>query len=243
MNEFNKEVQSAATNAFDIAFPESKRLDIIYASSHSILTYVHKQLDSSAASLSDLKYVSVEEADERYERVIVTALHALGDLMIRIDTNKNKALDYSLCLAACLKLLKSHVSVKIKRECVSTLSRAVTYLPFIIEKDINKYAKLVFNMLTSTEDAAGLSLAYQTMIVFVRIFPVVTWEHVSFKKVLAPPLLAHLKNAFSNAGGSGASCYTCIFPLLHVLYNCDAVKEDVIDLLPSLFENMWKVCL
>lgn len=103
MNEQIKEVKDSAVTAFASSFPPTKQDAIISSSGAFILQYLTRTLSSTVDTLSDMKVTSEEEAQERYERMISTALHALGELI----SLKTSVLDPHEALGIAWKLMKS----------------------------------------------------------------------------------------------------------------------------------------
>ncbi len=103
------EVSHLAQEAFDKAIPLKKRTMVLERLSPAILTLMKTCLQARPETLSDLKICSIEEADDRYERVVLSSIRGVGRLIDDLPIESN------------LKLLNHdhHGDAKDKDDCIS----------------------------------------------------------------------------------------------------------------------------
>jgi hypothetical protein len=86
------EVSQAAQSAFNIAVPENKKVEVLSNQSSNILRYINDNLQSKVETMSDLSSCTQEEAEERFERVIVSSLNGLSRFISELPVEVNNKL-------------------------------------------------------------------------------------------------------------------------------------------------------
>lgn len=105
MSDPQKEVANAATRAFETVFPkQAKRCEVLIQAAPMILGYLHKNLHLEPADAvldtSGGNGSSLEEAEERLERIVTCSLTALSSFLIALDEHTRARLLNSATMIA-----------------------------------------------------------------------------------------------------------------------------------------------
>ncbi|CAM9157138.1 unnamed protein product, partial [Choristocarpus tenellus] len=86
------EVATAAKDAFESVFPVKRRPDVLSRCAGDILRHLGRNLFQTQQTLQEAMGCSPEEAEKRYDRMTVSSLRALANLMEALPKEVNEAL-------------------------------------------------------------------------------------------------------------------------------------------------------
>lgn len=160
---------------FKAAFPGSKSNDAILFCQEEILTYINENLVShSANTISNPKTTSPEEADAKYERVIISSLQGYSLYLNKVSTDGiKKCLELNLKIVEDKKFWKlaKHPVTKIRSAWYGSLAALCQKASFILEKQQSNLCTSVFNNLDEAEPAV-LTLVWETALLTITTIEV-----------------------------------------------------------------------
>lgn len=207
-----KEVSQSAEQAFESAFPNpEKRKEIISIHLSQLFRYLKKTISTTAEDLSDMSSTSVEEADERYERVISSALLSFAKVIPFIS-------EENIQQSVIEGFIDSRVFPMGASPRLSFRKASFQVFISICEGNPNLIASSnlrdqLFSILTSsvTSERASdvMPILLQSLVCFMKAFPT-SWEKIDLSNFLFPQL-KHLAETYFNL------CFPALLPLISTI--------------------------
>lgn len=141
---------SAASKAFSATFPVNKIQDCVVFCQKEILSYIDNNLQSDV----NAKQCSNEEAEAKYERILVSTLQGY---CLYLDTLTEEQI--SKCMELNLKItrnsrflnLATHPIILIRATFFKTIATLYNKAPFLLEENQTQIIPLIFNNLNENE--------------------------------------------------------------------------------------------
>jgi hypothetical protein len=229
-----REVARAARDLFEATFPVARRRDVLVFCKADFLGAALDNLQQTAATLSDLRTCTQDEADERLERVVSSTLAAMGAFMEMLappaaavpaslpSSSASSAASSSTTPAPgltdaefaqlvsdrVLKFAASDTPV-IRRSVYALLKSVLLRAPALARAELARLATPVFAAVAD-KDAACHAHMWELLLVLARDYPQ-CWHAVNVSKHFFPRLWATLRHG---GHGSPKHVYPCLLPLL-----------------------------
>ncbi|OQR97227.1 hypothetical protein ACHHYP_12304 [Achlya hypogyna] len=239
MQDSHVETARVAARSFQILFPTPPDQQAVLTTHAELLvTSIRQYLVAKVDDLSDRDLYSADEAEERYERILTSALLGLGKLVETLapvaDAQSHLAPDGLLYHLLTSPALTRHTAATSKS---ATFSRASVRLgaykaltAVVSHTTIPLEAKAVLGVFQ--EKTPGNHDAMWSLVLsFVKRTPDLPWA--ALQSSVVPRLLALIKHGFY---GSGATSYPNLLPLVAAVPF--AVGADV--LYAPLLQALWK---
>lgn len=141
---------TAASKAFSATFPANKIQDCVVFCQKEILTYIDNNLQSDV----NLKQCTNEEAEAKYERIIVSTLQGYClylDTLTEEQISKCIDLNRKIITTTRFLNLATHQTVLIRATFFKTLAVLYNKAPFLLEENQAQIIPLIFNNLDESE--------------------------------------------------------------------------------------------
>ena len=213
-----------------------------------ILEDLEKYLKSTKSSLSDLKLVSVHEAEIRLSRVLITSFRALRRVMsVMLHSSSNlteKTLAVSKLDWNVWSCLGSNGGKKVKYDSAVTKAAHSTFqvilskgsnitIKWLKEKKerMKRYTELVVGGLFVEKTRENHHVMCNSMLLFLKQCPT-CWSCVSIEKILLPRLWSFLRH-----GCYGSDLYDSMF-VFRSMVPKEIEERD--EFLTNWFESFWE---
>ena len=206
-----------------------------------ILEDLEKYLRSSKSDLSDLKLVSVHEAEIRFSRVLTTSFRALRRVMSVMFTTGASHIAVSKLkwkVWSCLKSGSKYDSA-VTRAAHSTFQlilskgkESVTRKWFESDTSrLKRYTDLVVSSLFAEKSRENHTIMCNSMLMFLKQFPS-CWSSVSYETVLLPRVWSFLRH-----GCYGSDLYDSMFVFRSMIPKSIEDKDEFV---VNWFESFWE---
>ncbi|CAG9858317.1 unnamed protein product [Phyllotreta striolata] len=227
---------SIASQAFMDAFPPNKIQEAIVFCQEEILNYLSDNLlVQTAQTLSNLKNVSAEEAEAKYERVLISCLqgYCLYLEKVSIEQIKN-AIDLNNSIVSNSKFWKFSKSkvARVRASFFKIISVLCQKAPFLLEEKGSNVVNNVFNNLEE-HDAVVLPQVWEAALLTVSNIKD-WWTYINIEKLFLPKLWKILKQG---GQGNASVIYPSLLPLIS--YLPPTIEETVPQFYSLFFENLW----
>ncbi|KAJ7383932.1 listerin E3 ubiquitin protein ligase 1 [Desmophyllum pertusum] len=202
-------VASSGKKSFKTAFSEEKQIEVIMFCRKELFEFLQDNiLSQTPSTLSDPKFVSEEEMEAKYNRVLSSSILGLGQL-IHV-TSSNADADMEELFLDVLRQNKfwkyaRHKSPNVRGAVFSMVSVTCEILPSMMLSLSSQVSPAVLSALDDSDPAVCQQLWNVVLSVLKNITD--CWKQVNVRKAVLPKLWSVLKN-----GGSG--CASIIFPNL-----------------------------
>ncbi|KAJ9575352.1 hypothetical protein L9F63_025698, partial [Diploptera punctata] len=200
---------TAASQAFQDAFPPNKVTEAIIFCQEQILNYIHDNLIvHTPQTLSNATTVTAEEMEAKYQRVIISSLHGYALYLQKLPADQLKAANQAnKKILASKKFWKfsKHSSALIRNAWFTVIIALCEKAPDLLADDGSRVALAVFNSLDETDPIVLPTVWEASLHVLTTVED--CWEHVSAEKLVLPKLWHILRE-----GGQGNA--SAIFPNL-----------------------------
>eukprot|EP01034_Spumella_vulgaris_P034663 gene34663-42753_t len=205
-----KEIALKASAAFVEAIPAKKLQQVTaHLAPHILNRCVYNLHVANSLTLSETDVLSTEESDERYERVVISSLAAVGKLILSLSTDQNALLlvgvecaeegassstiSYGDVLSdAFWTKYMSNKSVAVRRAAYDLSAVVAAQLPHHLTALMSgRSAKLVAGSVMGLLDdhhSSNVSAAMDAFVSLIRACSPALWVHVSVHKQLVPKL-------------------------------------------------------
>eukprot|EP01029_Cantina_marsupialis_P015385 TRINITY_DN337535_c0_g1_i1.p1 TRINITY_DN337535_c0_g1~~TRINITY_DN337535_c0_g1_i1.p1 ORF type:complete len:1699 (+),score=453.80 TRINITY_DN337535_c0_g1_i1:32-5128(+) len=191
----SKEIKNTAKALFDFIIPKEKQSVTLAKYSKNIFTVLSKHAFSAKNELTDPRKEDSTEAEERYSRVVSSALNACSNLMKIIPVECNDSLDFSKFFSKVfLNELCSSSLRSIRGACYAMAISLVKFALPIVKENVSLVLKMALKALLD-EDSSNTVLAWSLFITLSRAESNI-WNIKTTKTVL--PRLKKLISARSN---------------------------------------------
>ncbi|KAG5874665.1 hypothetical protein JTB14_012946 [Gonioctena quinquepunctata] len=226
---------SAASQAFKDAFPPNKIQDAIAFCQEEILHYLTDNiLVQTAQTLSNTKQVSAEEAEAKYERVLISCLQGyclyLEKVSVEHIENAGTSNNHIVSNGKFWKLAK-HKVAHIRTAWFKTLSVICQKAPFLLEGKESHVVGTVFGNLEETDPTVLPCVWEATLLTMSTIKE--WWTFINVDKLFFPKLWKILKQG---GRGNAAVIYPSLLPLISNLP--PSVNENPCQFYDTFFENL-----
>ncbi|PFX16827.1 E3 ubiquitin-protein ligase listerin, partial [Stylophora pistillata] len=202
-------VASSARKSFHAAFSEEKQTDVIMFCRKELFEFFQDNiLTQTSSTLSDPKFVSEEEREAKYNRVLSSSILGLGHLMnVTSQRDTTDMVDLYLNVLRQNKFWKyaRHKSPHVRAAVFSTVSIACEVHPSMMISISSQVSPAVLSALDDSDPVVCQQLWNAVLSLLTNITD--CWIQVKARKAVLPKLWSVLKN-----GGNG--CATMIFPNL-----------------------------
>ncbi|KAK4881955.1 hypothetical protein RN001_005274 [Aquatica leii] len=226
---------SAATKSFQDAFPKNKIPEAIVYCQEEILAYICDNLTvHTAQTLSNPKTTTTEDAEAKYQRVLISSLHGYALYLQQLSTEQiEKQTDLNLKIISDSKFWKfvKHKVSAIKSAWFCVISSLCHKSPNFIEKEIARIVGSVFSNLDENDPIVVPSLWEALLSILSTINN--WWTYINVEKLLLPKLWKLLRD-----GGYGNA--PVIFPNLLPLISQLPPTPDSNATYCLFFENTFK---
>lgn len=200
---------SAASLAFQDAFPPKKVTEAIVFCQEEILNYIYDNLIvQTAQTLSNPKIVTAEEMEAKYQRVVVSSLQGYALYLHKIPAEQLQAVhptNKKLISSKKFWKLAKHTSALIRNAWFSVLIALCQKAPDLLADEGARAALAVFGNLDETDSTVLPTVWEASLHVLTTVQD--CWRNVSAEKLVLPKLWHILRE-----GGQGNA--VTIFPNL-----------------------------
>lgn len=209
----NRDVARVAVEAFNSAFPDNKKEQVISFCLQDIIAYISEiLLIKTSETFSDPRFNTPEEMEARYARVAASSLYTLGYITETLspESLENGANDIGQILDE-VKLweLFGHSTSVVRRATYSMLRIITTKAPELIKERLSIVSKNFFPAAFSDKDTTTHSDMWDAILVFTKAFPD-AWSIIPDKK---PTMLLFFAYLRAVGYGSATATYRSILPL------------------------------
>ncbi|XP_028412212.1 E3 ubiquitin-protein ligase listerin-like [Dendronephthya gigantea] len=195
-------VATAAQNAFNASFTDSKQAEVLGFCKKEINEYlVDNLMDQTADTLSDADVVDEKDRAAKYVRVIASSMQALGKFLKMVDEDvRNEIAHHHTRLTSEKKFWKfgRHKSPQIKAAFFSLISTYCQKQPSILELCSTSVCPIVLGSLDEA-DAVVSGPLWEAVLQLVSNMKD-CWKHVNMEKAVLPKFWQFLSNAaYGNA--------------------------------------------
>ncbi|XP_055373433.1 E3 ubiquitin-protein ligase listerin [Condylostylus longicornis] len=194
---------SAAISSFKTSFPPHKVQEVLLYCQNEIMDYLTKNISfHTASTLSNMKSVTPQEAESKYQRVIISSMKTFSFFIEKTSSKSNLDVDEK-----CKTLLqhqkfwsfsKNKIS-KIRSAFFELLSAVLQYAPRLIEANKSQIIQVCFQNLDDLDPLTSPHV-WECVLLIQSLF--IDWhEQITFKKVIQPKFATIFK-AISNGGAS-----------------------------------------
>uniref|UniRef100_A0A1Y1KK52 E3 ubiquitin-protein ligase listerin n=1 Tax=Photinus pyralis TaxID=7054 RepID=A0A1Y1KK52_PHOPY len=226
---------SAATKSFQDAFPKNKIKEAIAYCQEEILSYIGENLTiHTSSTLSNPKITSPEDAEAKYQRVLISSLHGYTLYLQQLCTDeieKQEELNMKIISDSKFWKFAKNKVLPIKSAWYCVISSICQKSPTFLKKEYAHIVGAVFSDLDESEPIVVQSLWEAILSVLSTIEE--WWQYVNIDKLVFPKLWKLLKE-----GGFG-NAYV-IFPNLLPLISHLPPSIDQNSTFSLFFENMFK---
>lgn len=204
---------SAATVAFNEAFPPQKLADAVAFCQEEILNYIYENLVvHTPQTLCNAKTMTTEEIESKYIRTVISSLQGYGLYLTRLTSDQLQAAkEFNQKLVSDAKFWKfsKHECPQIRSAWFGALIALCQNAQFLISGEEKRVGQAVFGSLDEN-DATVLPVIWEAALVaLVAINGLL--EAVSFEKLVLPKLLRVCREG---GKGSAAAIFPSLLPLL-----------------------------
>ncbi|KAK5649826.1 hypothetical protein RI129_000855 [Pyrocoelia pectoralis] len=226
---------TAATKSFQDAFPKNKIKEAILYCQEEILLYICENLTiHTAETLSNPKITSPEDAEAKYQRVLISSLHGYALYLQQLCTKEiENQEELNIKIISDNKFWKfvKHKVLSIKSAWFCVITSLCQKSPNFLTKEFARIVGSVFSHLDESEPTVVQSLWEAILSVLSTIKE--WWQYVNIDKAVYPKLWKLLKE-----GGFGNACV--IFPNLLPLISHLPPNTDPNSTFCLFFEHMFK---
>nr|XP_023024069.1 E3 ubiquitin-protein ligase listerin [Leptinotarsa decemlineata] len=226
---------SIASQAFKDCFPPNKIQDAIAFCQEEILTYLSDNLlVQTAQSLSSSKQVSPEEAEAKYERVLISCLQGYCLYLEKVSVQHIEsatALNNGIISNGKFWKLAKHKVAHIRAAWFKTLSVLCQKAPFLLEGRGSQVVGSVFGNLEEG-DPTVLPCVWETTLLTMSTIKE-WWTFINIDKLFLPKLWKILKQG---GRGNATVIYPSLLPMISHLP--PSVDENLSLFYDSFFGNL-----
>ncbi|XP_034232705.1 E3 ubiquitin-protein ligase listerin [Thrips palmi] len=204
---------SAATMAFNEAFPPNKLSEAIAFCQEEILNYIYENLVvHTPQTLCNPKTMTPEEIESKYIRTVISSLQGYGLYLSRLTAEQLEAAkELNLKLVSDSKFWKfsKHQFPQVRSAWFSALSALCQHSKFLVAGEEKRIGQAVFGSLDES-DATVLPVVWEAALVSLVAMDGLL-EVVSFEKLVLPKLLRVCREG---GRGSAAAIFPSLLPFL-----------------------------
>ncbi|GLV42170.1 Listerin E3 ubiquitin protein ligase 1 [Carabus blaptoides fortunei] len=224
---------SAATLSFEDAFPSNKQQEAIVFCQEDILSYICDNITvQTAQTLSNPKTTSPEEAEAKYERLLISSLQGYTLYLNKLSKEQLELAEEAnariISNPRFWKLSKTKVPL-IRAAWFGCVTALCQHAPFVLKNEVHHVTSAVFSNLDETEPAV-LSATWEAALFIISNIED-WWKFVNIEKLLLPKLWKILRE-----GGQGSA--VVVFPNLLPLVSHFPTTLDTTTLYGNFFENI-----
>lgn len=146
---------TAAKQSFEAAFPPNKTYEVIVFCEEEILSYICDNLtNQTAETLSNIKVVSPEDAEAKYERVLLSSLQGYALYLTKVSheqIKKSEELNLKIFKHQNFWKLAKFKTTVVQAAFFGVLSAVGQNAPFLYEAEKSQVASTVFTNLDRNE--------------------------------------------------------------------------------------------
>ncbi|KAG9300709.1 hypothetical protein G9A89_023507 [Geosiphon pyriformis] len=234
----SKDVARIALESFQAAFPFEKHNEVLVFGQAEILGYTSEVIfEKSPETLSDPRFTSKEEMEQKYARVVSSSYYAISYLIEKLSIIElSKTLDQYNAIFNNEKTWKnsSHTSPLIRKSCYNLLKTLVVRWPGQVEERLELLSETYLSKIFSDNNPTSHVDLWDSLLVFTKNFPN-SWTIAGKKKPMLPKLYHFLR---SGAYGSINVSYPSLLVLIRIL------QSELISTGRKFYEefltNFWK---
>lgn len=254
MFDTDKDVRAVARQVWKGTFPDdAKRLQALRFCESSILDHVHHLLAQDVQTLSDMRTTTQSDAEERFSRVVSSALLVLAFVINRLElTPQSKHADKyaAICGASnSLQFWKRFLTIKrfplVRSACFDLLSAmckkadAVAQdASFLIEPQLEQIAPIVLGCFSENESQVHRAMM-DALLALLNRFGEHCWKGINAPKAVWPRLWQFIKTPQTS---SPSITFPSLLPLLSMINRRILGDSDdrSIKFMSDFFNNMWQ---
>ncbi|XP_050511017.1 E3 ubiquitin-protein ligase listerin [Diabrotica virgifera virgifera] len=227
---------SAASQSFTDAFPPNKIQEAIVFCQEEILNYLSDNLlVQTAQTLSNLKHVSVEEAEAKYERVLISCLQGYCLYLEKVSTeqirNTSELNNIIISNAKFWKFSKSKVA-HVRASFFNIISVICQKATFLFDDKGSQVVNSVFVGLDEYDPTVLPKIWEATLLTMSNIKD--WWTYINIEKLFLPKLWKILKQG---GQGNASIIYPSLLPLISHLPQ--TIDDNAPQFYNLFFENLW----
>ncbi|KAI9021899.1 hypothetical protein DFJ74DRAFT_670830 [Hyaloraphidium curvatum] len=239
----SKDVSRSASEAWNEAFSSpKKRADALDFVQPSVLNYLATNLlEHTPETLSDARFVTPTEMEEKYARTVAASLKALGYLVRELSREQREkcGADYGRIFDSTRfwGFAVPPSAVQIRRTSLELTAELVTRWQDVLRERLAMICPIFPGKAFSEQDGSAHGEMWQAVLLFTKAFPQSWTSQLSASKskdkTVASRLLSFLAGG---CFGSGTVSYPSLLPLLSLL-PAEVLNAEFCD---SLFDSLWK---
>ncbi len=248
-------VSSAARHAWENTFKmPKKRQEVLTFLTPSICRFVRDSINAKVEGLSDLSSCSMDEADERFERVVTSCLRSLSILIASIthtplpsssdsssSSSTGSSVDAQVALLECIsgnfwkKLTGKRPAVRRATYCV--LSSVCQYCPSLLTHssamETTRLTTIVCGAISSERHNSNIEFMLQALSLYSAAVST-CWENIDLTKHLFTPLI-HLAHTYADVTLPALLPLVATVPIAFIK---SRYSRDVLRLIESLSSSV-----
>ncbi|EEZ97459.2 E3 ubiquitin-protein ligase listerin isoform X2 [Tribolium castaneum] len=221
---------TAASKAFNAAFPQNKVQDCVVFCQKEILTYIYDNLTSKIES--NPKHGTNEDAEAKFERIIISSLQGYClylNTLTQEQIEKSEDLNKQIISNSRFLKLATHKTAQIRATWFKAVAILYQKAPFLLEEEHKNFVPVVFNNLDESEPPVVGSVWDAALLIM--DLGQEWWKLINIEK----SYLSKLKKVLREGGqGNATVIYPNLLSLLHKLP--PSVRVD--QFYDSFFENL-----
>lgn len=228
-----QEVDRSAEEVLESAFPNAeKRMESLSLHFRPLIRYVGGNISTSPETLSDMSNTSVEEADERYERVVTSALLSFAKLVASFPQDIFEQVSFEKLIRDSILPLSATPRHEFRKAVFRIFINLCEHRPSLIStNNLEDRISIILIRSLSTERASGtVAIMLHAIVSFLKAFPSAL-ENIDLASHFFPQIQELLLS-------SSDLCLPALLPLISTinLERLVANKEALITLLTLLTE-------
>ena len=231
-----REVAASATAAFALAFPTVEKREQAFVFCHAELFQAAADISKlTVETLSDVKSIGQVDADDRYERVVSSAISSVTMALRAVGCGHMPSISQqldSLLTPIFWKLLCSKFAL-IRSAAYRLVDTVCEISPRSIEGQLKPLAPLILGLF-SDKASCTHPMLWPCTLRFMRTFPE-SWDQVNARKHVLPRLWSLLRQ---EAVDSAEVTYSSLLPLLNFLPSA-LTRDDGQNFYSEFFSALW----
>ncbi|KAL0097906.1 hypothetical protein J3Q64DRAFT_1694309 [Phycomyces blakesleeanus] len=233
----SRDVARAAKTSFETVFSEEKRAGVLLFCQKDILEFIIEMLlYKTPETLSDPRYVTKEDMDAKFARVISSNIYCISYLIGQLpieDRKKSSDVYDKLFDDPVFWKYVSHQSPMIRNAVYSLIKTLLLLWPDILKTRLELVCPVFFAAVFNEKDGSTHSSMWDALLLITKKFPE-SWIVIAKKKSAIPKLCNFLR---SGLNGSVGISYPSILALLA---NLPKELKQAPNFYKDVFDSLWK---
>lgn len=233
------DVKDLSMKSFEAAFPNKLEKVLNFSKSELIESISNNIIKQTAKSMSDSRYTTLEEAQDKYNRIFSGSLEILSLIIKSLPEFQPE--NYNVILDSKSFWLNAQSDSPIIRTSIyKFIQFCCTKCPILFQNRLELISTIFLTKAFEERSPSCHAEMWGAVLSLVKNYPA-SWELASEKTPLFSSLFNFYKEVISS-GGSLRVSFTCLLPLIGSLPNNILFSNDNM-ILKDLLSEFWSSCL